>query len=530
MSSYFCLSVRFLSPAFHGRRDGGLPEWPPSPLRVLQSLVAAAARRKPAEAFTALHWLEQQPAPVVIAPVAVRGSLYRLSVPNNAMDIVARAWSRGNDSNSGDANPAKHRTMKSVCAILMTDDEAIHYLWSLPDPLSQEARLSVERLIAVAPSVAALGWGVDMAIGHGGIVSKQQADALQGERWIPSIYANGDGLRVPVQGTLKALTLRYRDFLNRLSDGFTAPPPLIEYSTPGYRRLIDRSPSLVAAFSLLKLDASGFRAFHTSRRALTVAGMMRHAAKRAAESTGWEPRRINAFVLGHGEQQEAAHVAVGTRRFAYLPLPSIEARHGEKALVVGSVRRGILTSLAEDCAEEIAWARRAMSGQELIDEDQKAPVALLSLIPTTEKVVSHYTKLSTIWATVTPVVLPGYDDPAHYHRRLKRGAGADEEKRLLDRLEDRIVGLLRKAIVQAGFPQVLADFAELDWRKSGFFPGTDSADRYGVPAHLKRFSRYHVKIQWRNARGKPARVSGPVCIGGGRFFGLGLFAAWPSEG
>jgi CRISPR-associated protein Csb2 len=51
------------------------------------------------------------------------------------------------------------------------------------------------------------------------------------------------------------------------------------------------------------------------------------------------------------------------------------------------------------------------------------------------------------------------------------------------------------------------------------------ADRYGVPNHLKRFPRFHVKIQWRDAHKRPVQVTGPVCLGGGRFFGLGLFAA-----
>jgi CRISPR-associated protein Csb2 len=97
---------------------------------------------------------------------------------------------------------------------------------------------------------------------------------------------------------------------------------------------------------------------------------------------------------------------------------------------------------------------------------------------------------------------------------------------MLARLSNRIDGLLRKAIVQAGFPEELADRAELEWRKVGFWPGTDLADRYGVPDHLRRFPRFHVKIQWRDARGNAVEVPGPVCFGGGRFYGLGLFAAF----
>src|SRR5690606_11368084 len=94
MSTYLLLSFRFLTPWFHGRRDEGAPEWPPSPLRVFQALVAAAARAGTLEAIRpALVWLEQREAPLVVAPeVAPAATGYRLSVPHNAMDLVGRQW------------------------------------------------------------------------------------------------------------------------------------------------------------------------------------------------------------------------------------------------------------------------------------------------------------------------------------------------------------------------------------------------------------------------------------------------------
>ncbi|MER3424646.1 MAG: type I-U CRISPR-associated protein Cas5/Cas6, partial [Nitrospiraceae bacterium] len=125
--------------------------------------------------------------------------------------------------------------------------------------------------------------------------------------------------------------------------------------------------------------------------------------------------------------------------------------------------------------DEMAWARRVLSGRDLVDEESGQSSALLSLLPGNVKMVRCYVARADIWTTVTPVVLPGYEDPAHYRRRLKQGTTAEEQKRLLARLGERIDSLLRKAIVQAGFSEELAAHAELEWRKSGFWPGTDPA-------------------------------------------------------
>lgn len=543
MNPYFTLSVCFLDSCFHGRRDGGEPEWPPSPLRVFQALVAAAARMGKgsltSSAQEALNWLERKSTespPAILAPPSVPPSSeatgYRLSVPNNAMDIVAKAWCRGNFSNTGDASPATHRTMKSVRPIHLIDGDTVHYLWALPVPLADKDRGHIETLTEIARKINALGWGIDMVVGQGAILTEEQVNELSGERWLQRNNADSNGLRVPAKGTLDDLTARHKGFLARMEhDIFTPPPPLTVHSKIEYRRAIDSPRRHVAAFSLLKLDASGFRPFDTARWALTVAGMTRHAAWCAARRSGRPEEWINAFILGHGESKgDGKHLTVGSRRFAYLPLPSLEARGGEKARVVGSVRRVILTAFDEACEDEINWARRFLSGQVLEKDcencETKEAVALLSLLPGSDKVIQSYVRSSVAWATVTPVVLPGYDDPAHYRRRLKNVTSSEEQKRLLSHLDDRIDGLLRKAIFQAGFQQVLADNAELEWRKVGYWRGVDLADRYGAPDHLKRFPRYHVKIQWRDEMQRPVHIDGPVCIGGGRFYGLGLFAAF----
>jgi CRISPR-associated protein Csb2 len=530
MSSSFCLAFRLLGSAFHGRNDANDREWPPSPLRVYQSLVAAAARVERGELSdgtrAAFKWLERQPPPTIVCPESIEGVGYCLSVPNNAMDIVAKAWCRGNYSDSGDASPATHRTMKAVSPMLLADG-AVMFMWPIPEPCTDEIREHIQALSGIARSVVALGWGIDVAICHGSLLNGTGIERMKGERWQPAADARNGGLRVPIGGTLEDLMYRHERFLARLGPaGFIPPPPVSAYRKIGYRRASDPPRSSVAVFSLLKPDASGLRAFDPARKGLTVAGMVRGAAKLAAQRSGWPAAKINAFILGHADSNGGAkHVAVGPARFAYLPLPSIEGRGAGKSRVVGSVRRVMVSCSTDGCEDEIGWARRMLSGQELIDEDTKTSVALLSVIPSNDSVVRCYTRSATRWATVTPVVLPGYDDPEHLRRRMKAGKlSSEQQRRILQRLSDRIDGLLRKAIVHAGFSEELADHANLEWRKVGFWSGTDLADRYGVPDHLKRFPRFHVRIQWRNEQNEPIEIPGPICFGGGRFYGVGVFA------
>jgi CRISPR-associated protein Csb2 len=81
MTSFFCVSVTFLDPEFHGRGDSGEPEWPPSPLRLFQALVAAAAARWRVPQFAeyavpALRWLEALGLPIIMAPQSYKGIPY----------------------------------------------------------------------------------------------------------------------------------------------------------------------------------------------------------------------------------------------------------------------------------------------------------------------------------------------------------------------------------------------------------------------------------------------------------------------
>ncbi len=505
MSRHLVLSFRFLSPWFHGRGDGGAPEWPPSPLRAFQAVVAATARAGNLESSrSALLWLEQRPAPRVVAPEALASTRgYRLSVPHNAMDIVAKQWTRGEERSA-----AEHRTMKMLRPHRLPDDTVVHYVWTLEGEESPAAAL-----VAAARGVVALGWGVDFVVGDGAVVDDAQLADLSAnlKRWEPRDDGRSE-FRAPAPGSLLDLERRHAAFLSRtsLSDSTLRPPPaLSKFAIVRYARADQPRVPEVAAFTLMHAQSDNFRAFDTASRGKVVAGMLRHAVRTAAERAGWDEARVNACVLGHGENDEG--------RLLLVPVPSIEPR-GPSAETVGAVRRVMLFS-TDARSTDVEWAARALGGMDLIDESTGEVQAVLAPTSRSDRVLTRYLSESTTWATVTPVVLPGHDDPSGLRGKLARRPRGEEQRSLLERLMKRREALVRKALRHAGLGDAIAFSASIEIRDVGFIAGVDKASRYAVPTHLAKSPRFHVKLTW------PLKVAGPLCLGRGRFSGLGLFAA-----
>lgn len=532
-SQAFCISVTLLQPAFHGRGGGGdsaVPEWPPSPLRLFQAVVAAAAARwneraQLVTAAPALRWLEQRLPPRILAPVAKPASPYVLSVPNNAMDKVAAAWTRGNYSNEGDANPATHRTMKTIQPMHLIGngaDHTIHYLWPLSaeSALDSETQRHIKTLTAAARCIVALGWGIDVAIGDASIVTSGQDGAfttpagktLCGVRWDPmSVIASvplGGGLRIPVAGTLDALAIRHEKFLNRVTtDGFVPVPSLTTFGRAEYRRAGDSVARHFAAFILR--PAEGNREFASFRPELAVhvAGMARHAAWQAAKNdldpNGWRTQEwAEQFVAGHGPRKSnGRYVDERWGRFSYLPLPSIGHAHAG-----GMIRRVILAEPFEGEASSggraARWAAGKLHGMELIDEDSGRAVARLESVEPDEMEFGTVFRLFAarssaearhVWTSITPVILPGYDDA----KPTKRDK------------------LIRQCLDQAGID--LASIAAIETRPSSWnAAATTSLRAFKRPAYLQHLPACHVRIEFRNP------VLGPLSLGAGRHCGLGV--------
>ncbi len=252
--------------------------------------------------------------------------------------------------------------------------------------------------------------------------------------------------------------------------------------------------------------------------AIVVAGLVRHATATAAREQQWSEDRIASFVLGHGDQKGGQ--ATTDNRLMYLPLPNITP------LKVESIRRVLIVGPP---GENLDRLRQLLNGRELVPQNEGAgPVAMLVVGSRADKVVDPYVRSAHVWSTVTPVVLPGFDDPDGIRRRLSerdptRALTGDEKRRQLAALNRRTCDLLLKAFAHAGIgPELLSaekldrGEAELEWRDVGFHAGVDLARRYSV--NTPRYPRYHVRVRFSHS------VSGPLAIGAGRYRGMGVFA------
>jgi len=403
---------------------------------------------------------------------------------------VAKSWSSGRD-----ASIADYRTEKDVRPtrlLVNTGDPAtVHYLF----PLADGCCLQLDILATAARCITHLGWGVDMVAANASIISEEEVANLPGVRWRPTEGSSAEVYRVPIEGTLDALIDRHTAFLNRIGpDGFNPVPPLSTFRVVGYRRTTDPAQRQFAGFSILKPDASGFRSFETTRRTRDVAGMVRGRVAHLARNMrpfGWTDEDINVGI--HGKTRDGHGPVRGEEspdRFLYLPMPTINSTLHR----VESIRR-VLIAAPPHWEEQISWISRALSGEELTNDEGEV-MGLATLLPRSDWVFRQYVGESRSWSTVTPVILPGHDD------------------RNFDKAEK----LFRTAFEQAGYERELVSQIELEWRGVGFRAGVDMASRYLPPENLNHKPRYHVRVRF------PKAIRGPVAVGGGRFRGFGLFA------
>ncbi len=475
MIRHLCISVTFLDPWFHGQNDTG-PEWPPSPMRLFEALLAGARAGSCNRAWSpatadAFRWLESRPAPIVVAPVARRAAAFTLFVP----------------SNDGDRTPDRQRRLsgKTLRPHRLLDGDTVHFLWRIEELEWRAAEQHVNVLCRQARRLLALGWGIDQVVGEGRVLLEAEVDALSGRRWLPSEGTHRPGAstwRVPTSGSLADLEQVYKSFANRLEGKRFRPPlPLRRFERVHYLSALGLPLRPYAAFELP--EGVAFRQEDVVR----VAAMLRSLAiDHGLKDTHPFPGGVETYVAGHvGATRETPP------RFSYLPLPAIGHPHAD-----GMIRRLLVAEpFGGDCTHA-RWAERRLRRGMLRDRDGNERGLLLDPWRSASRsVIRRYVESAKVWQSVTPVILPGFDDGKHSKAQK----------------------VLVAALNHAGIPVELVDDAVL--QKAPFWPGSQHPRCYFSPSYLAGLPGWHARLLFREP------VPGPIAVGAGRHLGLGLFAA-----
>jgi CRISPR-associated protein Csb2 len=470
VSSAICICATFLTGRYHGE------EWPPSPARLLQALVAGVKtgnyRSLWSRVEPGLRWLERQPAPAILARPMALSTGYRLAVPNNDFDSVARAWAAGRP-----ANPADLRTMKTVIPkSIEADQPHLRYVWPLPD---NEDHAIVDSLQPLADCLYALGWGVDMAYARLE-VTEPQSDGY--EEWVPS--AGGTQLKTPVAGFLADLETTYAAFTKRTVSMNTDTRPTV-YRLQRYR-LRGAAGFRHAVLTLRSLG--GTEGYSVGWHAgMEVAAWLRHASAKALRRDEAAGIDVDSFVLGHTEGEDDR-----SHRLSFVPLASIGHANAD-----GRVRRVMLVEPPSGDGAVVERLEQRLRGA-TVTKVEGVPVCTLGA-DDRMKVTRYYTATARVWRSVTPVILHGFN--AH---RGRVSIGKTD-------------ALLRRAFEMAGVAP--GGVESVVFQPAPLWPGTGAAAQVRVPQHLQNYPRYHVEVVFREP------IVGPVLAGIGRHYGIGVFAA-----
>jgi len=526
--THLLITVFFLDDRYHGLTSRtGPPEWPPSPFRLFQALVAGVARRGelvigedvPSNTdFTqigkALSWLQRHMRdhpPIIIAPKSKTGQAITRFVPNNDSD---RKFDR-----------QERLTAKPTIPTLFLLDPAqkpeVHYVWNL-DGKSDCPVAEIER---AARSLTTLGWGIDMAFADARLTDEADLPELKGIRWYPKKNPGSfhNTLRTPTYddelGECTLCDLRYchSTSINRIEHG----KPLKTVDRPKvFDRVLYTSVErpIGRPYTVFKLlDENEDNHSYPHAKLVHIAGMVRHLAiqRMQRDPPPWirETEReewVNRVVRGKRDESNSD----GHKQFSYVPLPSIGHQHADAMI------RNVMVIAPLDMERELNYLAERLDGHALEPEskgDQLDSAPLLSQRielrkfkpPRGKFIDSCYLGTSDRWHTVTPVILDGHN----------KKSKSDRPEEIACQTKKLICKALKRASVETP--------CEFTWQAIPFLKNCLSAHKYDRngrhighhrPAHLKDLTAVHVRLTFTHA------VPGPLTLGAGRHCGLGVFA------
>lgn len=512
------IEVRLLEPRYHGDAD-----WPPSPGRLFQALVAGAyggrwAAEDPAWKDAALRWLEALPPPHIAAPPSRPGRATRYWVPNNSLD------SRGGDP----ARIAEIRTAKTVTPRLLEAEPVLLFAW--PFPAGQEE--TAEAVARLAGRLHRLGRGPDAAFARAEVTGWTQAlarlEAHGGapSRPVPGAAAGADDPLCPIPGTLDSLKRRHAAWRAQFRPGREGRKPVLHFERPPKPLLspvaYDRPPARL--LFEIRGENGAFAAWPLARAAALAEAVRDGAAALLSRRLPERAGAIERLLVGRG-----AGEADKSLRPRIVPLPSIGTARTD-----ADIRR-VLLEVPADCPLPLSELSAALGALDLSmapDTGELAEGGGPVLVRTEDRRMAAHYRIALggepprrpvrHWRTVTPAALP-------VARARGRLGGASRRVN-----EAEAAAAVHQALRHAG---IAARPFSIRVQREPWTVKGERAERFALPAHLKSRTGDGAGAQagdrlWHVAVTFEEPIAGPLLIGDGRWLGLGLMmpGAPPDEG
>ncbi|MGO9429534.1 type I-G CRISPR-associated protein Csb2 [Rhodoblastus sp.] len=494
-------SVRFHDGRYHG---GG--EWPPSPARLFQALVAGAARGGSLcePAAWAFRWLEGLAPPVIAAPPAYVGRSIKNFVPNNDLDAVG-----GDPARIGEI-----RTAKIIRPRHFDAASPLLYAWTFER--GADADRHAQAICEIADDLYQLGRGVDMAWAQGETLEDGEHEARLcvhgGAARRPSVGGGGALLSCPHPGSLASLIRRFaatRERFKTTGTGRKSQQLFSQAPKPDFRQVPYNSPSIFPLFDIRKADADEFSPQSPERVVALTEKIRDQAAAQLKKGLPDRAALIDRVFVGRD-----ANEADKAQRICITPLPSIGHPQAEQ-----SIRR-VLVAAPPDCPiapADIAWAFSGLVLDFNPDTGEVQPGAATLATADDRSMLDHYgvdsDRKSRLWRTVTPVVL----SERAARRRIDPRRTREEAKDGAERLREHAAAewAVRQALRHAG---VTASIQSVRVQREPFEAKGQRAEVFAPGTRFAKERLWHVEI----AFAEPS--SGPLLIGDGRYLGLGLTA------
>jgi CRISPR-associated protein Csb2 len=432
------IKLTFADRRYHGRRSEDELEFPPSPSRLFQALIAgghcgAYGVLHTDERDRALRWLESLEPPLIEAPAACEtGADMTNYVPNND-------------------NLREHvRTAKSFLGKVFPGEHSLVYRWNFQP--TQTDRENAAVICSMAKLITHLGQHQDTVYASGEV--SEDATSSDG-LMVPTGQGDGDW-SAPQAGSLEAYRLRYQAWLRGDSkDNVTVPAQRVHYRAPG-------TISFAAPMALFEMWRDEDERLRFDPRELRrPAAMVRHAM---IEWVKARPAFIRQYEAD--KQHDGAHIAC-------VPLPSLNA----EGQADGLIRRVLLIGFGceDDASRELFESVvNGINGADLKDRSSK--VGYLKQATLNDSLLRQYSgKGQRVWRTVTPIILTGL---------MRRGRGAEV--------------LIARALRQAGVNET--DIESVAAFSGPIVPKTVHALDYQIDraSYLAQTPRYHAEVIFRH--------------------------------